>query len=120
MTTTRSIQSIAADLLASCVEGSIVTTVTGARIPPTGYVVGIRGLGLALLNVSQEAIAAWVATRLPRSTEPNHAMGIWQDGGVTYLDVVKVISERATAETLARNTGELAIYDLLRKTDIRV
>lgn len=106
--------------MASVFTGATIPTVVGSTVPATGYVVALAGHGEKLTSVTREAITKWVASRLAESAEPGKALGIWHDEGITYLDVVRVISERATAEALARDTGELAIYDLARKADIRV
>jgi len=124
MTTTRTIADIAADLLAARINGGggTVSTVAGQRLPTTGYVVGINGLGSIIEPSDPEAIAKWVASTLASTLEAGRYVGIWEDKGtnLVYLDVVKVLPERVPAESLARKSGEIAIWDLKGKSEIRV
>ena len=115
--TTKAIEAIASELLSARATGGTVST-TDASIPSAGYVLGIAGLGAVLPpKGNSDAIAHWVALHLDAAT-----VGIWSDSvtGETYLDVVQVIADRSVAEILARATGEIAIWDLANKVEVRV
>lgn len=116
MTTTKAIEAIAAELLAARATGGTVST-TDTSVPSAGYVLGIAGLGAVLPKGNIDAIAHWVALHLDASH-----VGIWSDSatGETYLDVVRVIADRSIAELLAKATGEIAIWDLANKVEVRV
>lgn len=122
MTTTRAIADITAKLLSEYSNGATVSTVAGSQIPVTGYAVGIKGLGAVIDGPDHDAISEWVTERLASSTAPGRYVGIWSDSATSrvYLDVVKVVSEKASAILLARKTGEIAVWDLGKDAEIRV
>ena len=114
--TTKTVEAIASELLTASATGGTIST-TDVDVPSAGYVVGIAGLGVTENNNDMGAIAHWVALNL----DSDH-LGVWSDEatGTTYLDVVRVITDRAMAESLARLTGEIAIWDLANRVEIRV
>lgn len=45
------------------------------------------------------------------SLEGNH-VGIWEDKGIVYIDIVKVLKNKELALRVARNSEQLAVFDL--------
>ena len=80
-----------------------------------GYMVGVESLAKANIG------------RYPRGDElfvlaGNGLVGVWKDSqaGRVYVDRVRHIDTLSEALTLAKDLGELAIWDLRDKVEIRV
>lgn len=112
MTTVRPSSEIAAQLEASARDGATVPVIVGQRVPTSGYAVGQHG---TTGHFGTLDVAGWVeSVRAEVAAKPMHFVGIWTDTAWTFLDVVRVFSERAEALADAKGRGEMAIYDLGR------
>jgi len=126
MTTVRHPVAIAVDLFEGRHTGATVPTVVGVRVPTSGYVVALPRFGRQLEigwgfgTVIFHEIERWVADVLSHSAQNGHYVGVWSDANVTYLDVVEVLPERAVAIETALSRGEVCIFDLAAKAEIRV
>lgn len=124
MTTTRKLHVIARELYYGRWTGATVPTVVGVPVPESGYVVAVPRLGHILSTrdtvTAIQEIELWLGDVLSRTAEPGHYVGVWSDGDLTYLDVVEVLPERAVAVRTALSRGELCIFDLAAKAEIRV
>lgn len=120
MTTTRKSFVIARDLFLARFTGATVPTVVGVRVPTSGYVVALPHVGCVLARAAFWEVELWVAGALSRSAQNGHYVGVWSDDDVTYLDVVEVLPERAVAVETALSRGQLCIFDLAAKVEIRV
>lgn len=49
---------------------------------------------------------------LDRDPQFGELFGVWRNGDTTYVDLVEHISDRGTAEAVARARRELSLYDL--------
>lgn len=112
----KSVQEITAELLAC--DGTV--PVSNVAAPQQGYVVGINGQGIVSTDPAEAY--RWVASQRSRAALPGHHLGSWLDTetGKRYLDLVRVFSERATAEEFGRDQEEIAIYDLKKGEEIRL
>lgn len=45
-------------------------------------------------------------------------VGVWEDGGVYYVDATERVEDRRLALKLARERGELAVWDIAGETSI--
>jgi hypothetical protein len=94
---------------------------TGLPNARTGYAVGLRGEhypnGADDQDISCFCMAHYFELRLPLAY-----LGGWHDSetGHDWLDVVVVYQDPIKAIETARETGQLAIYDLERKQEIRL
>jgi hypothetical protein len=59
-----------------------------------------------------QIILAYAHGKRHALAQTNRYLGAWVDNGTLYLDVAECIAERATAERLGRERGELAIFDV--------
>ena len=97
--------------------GATLDPSTGVA-PADGYMVGIAGRGTVLHDLGSTATAAaWVARTLTELA-PGECLGSWLDDGLIYLDVSVNVDDLETAATLARETGELAIWDVTAGVEI--
>ena len=110
MTSVRSIAAIASDLRSNAVKGGTVSVLSDDLTPSTGYVVGQHGISGPSETLDFEG---WVRSVLPEvAFQPAHYVGVWEEDGVTYLDVVRIHQDRRAALDDALARGEIAIYDL--------
>ena len=75
--------------------------------PNMGYMVGVKNF-----NTLKEMLKV--------KLEPNEYYGTWKDTktGITYYDISKNIIDYKKACIVAKNRGELAIYDLKNNSSI--
>lgn len=108
----------------SCSTGCTLRLDDG--LPPTvGYAVGREGWELRLGRecVSKALIGPWLdRVQSAKSLHPDAdwAVGVWDDKGFVYLDVVNVVLDRAEAIELGKDRSQLAIYDLAEGVEIRL
>jgi hypothetical protein len=98
-------------------------------VPTSGFAVGMRGFEVrsAYCPTSQQirAWAEYVRSTCPADDVPADAIpcfGGWKDAdaGLWYLDVSFVFADRAQAEVIGQNNGQLAIFDLASMETIRL
>ena len=101
-------------------HGGATLTKAGQRyIPAPGtpaYAVGRAGYGVQLDPYSplvEVEAQSWVD-----SIPQGELVGSWLNNGVIYLDRLTVCHDEAEALQLARDTGELAIYDLVANREL--
>jgi len=93
-------------------------TVDAQGVGPTaGYVVSIYPActqSLPAAAVTAETISAFTALNADVLARPGHYLGAWHDPatGKVYLDISVVVGDRATAEELASEHGQLAYFDI--------
>lgn len=83
-------------------------------IPTSGYMVGIAG-NERILNKQDfnlKNIRAYVSDKFEKLVEPNMFIGSWENKGKIYLDTSMNISNKEEAIRIARELGELAIFDI--------
>lgn len=91
------------------------TTVTRyGEVPTSGFCVGGACVGWRVSADANyiaiiEAVANWI------QAQPSNVVyfGSWRDGGFVYFDGVDIIESEADALALARERGEVAVYDLV-------
>lgn len=115
---TRSIEAIAADLVAAGADGGTISPREGQAAPTIGYCVGQRGISGRLHYFE---ILDWVRRELPAVAGTGLWFGSWMDSetGILCLDVVKIYGEMVPACRDASQRGEKAIYDLGGQREIR-
>jgi hypothetical protein len=102
-------------------DGGFTHNLSTGREPASGYAVGLKGAeypnGASAYNIE------WFVLRHRRDLHlPFAYLGGWHDSetGHDWLDVVIVYQDPIKAIETARETGQLAIYDLERKQEIRL
>ena len=85
---------------------------TGRAIRPTsGYAVGLaHGSAVVIPAGPGLAAALRLAVRRIRAQYPRAHVGTWVDAGRVHVDPVAIVADRATAERLGRERGQLAVY----------
>jgi hypothetical protein len=96
----------------------------GSKTPKDGYIVSRKGHGINFSNkINEDQTRAWVKKEWS-FVEGNSGryFGGWVDGTAkkAYLDISEVFSDKGKAVSLAKRTGELAIWDAGSKQEIRV
>lgn len=112
-------KNIAAALVAIATANAQGFTVDAQTIQPvtTGYAVA--------LAETQNSFGADGLARVIDFVNKNpgvNAFGGWLDSesGLFYWDATVIVSDRATAEELARKNGQLAFFDLENLEEIRI
>ena len=107
--------------------GGTISAQAYGKVPATGYVVsydgGIELDRLFFHNDSAEhrALCEFIERNLSTVVfNPLHYFGSWQHNGVTYVNVSRVFSERATAVEFGRMNHQLAGYDLGQRAEFRI
>jgi hypothetical protein len=98
--------------------GAPSTSLPNAR---TGYAVGLKGEQYPT-GADDQDIACFCRAHYDDLRLPFAHLGGWHDSetGHDWLDVVIVYQDPIKAIETARETGQLAIYDLERKQEIRL
>ena len=101
-------------------HGGATLTKAGQRYTPApgipAYAVGRAGYGVQLDPYSplvEVEAQSWVD-----SIPQGELVGSWLNNGVIYLDRLTICHDEAEALQLAKDTGELAIYDLVTNREI--
>ncbi len=108
--------------------GSTRSIVAGVQPPTTGYAVSLAGYertypltpGYTRTSHVQRLAHAYTDAHRAVLAQPGHYLRAWLDGNVLYLDVSQVVPERAVALRLGRERGQLAVFDLARREDVKV
>jgi hypothetical protein len=95
--------------------------------PEGGYVVGgvvtprvlHASLGIRLQEVHQAVSAIFSDAFANGVVTATQAVGIWADGDHVYLDASSIVADRDDALALARQRGELAVWDRENGVEIR-
>lgn len=87
--------------------------------PSEGFCVGRGSEGIVLSN---SADVAEIATAVETVWNTGAAVGGWIDKetGLVYVDPVDVIADLSAALSLGKERGEIAIYDLGTRSEIRL
>lgn len=109
--------------------GLTIRTQTGER-PDRGFAVAISGRGkeFGKLKLARDVYGLYLRENYDTLSPKGFFLGTWKDesSGSTWLDVVKVMDSKEyvkafdEAVKLGKSSGELAIYDLLNDTEIRL
>src|SRR6185503_5805813 len=75
-----------------------------------GYMVGIGGIALDVRDLDSAVALAWLARRVAGEYMTAY-VGFWVENDVLYVDGVTYVADLVSAEALARNHGQKAIYD---------
>lgn len=90
----------------------------------TGYVVGGASETLKVVSpIFVATIVHWVSDRLAEWIRDNSrfaTLGVWRDNGITYFDAGNVLFDRWNAICVARERGELVIWDIANACEIDV
>jgi len=81
----------------------------------TGYVVAIKGFEkiVAIDNFNKSAISEYIEENLPVFLQyPEAHLGTWVHEGNVYLDISKVYQNENIAISIAKQQGEIAIFNL--------
>lgn len=104
--------------------GATVSLIDGYE-PYAGYAVSVAGLGYDFdfsdgADITP-ALREFAASRLAYLLDDSYFLGTWIDEttGRLYFDITLVTFDKDEALTVARDTGELAIYDIARGVEIR-
>lgn len=112
-------KNIAAALVAIATANAQGFTVDAQTLQPvtTGYAVA---LAETQNSFGAEGLARVI--EFVNNTPGVNAFGGWLDSetGLFYWDATVIVSDRATAEELARKNGQLAFFDLANLEEIRV
>ena len=57
-------------------------------------------------------VASYIADHAGLLSEPNHCLGVWIDGDLTYLDVSIIVADADTARRVALDHDQLAFFHL--------
>jgi hypothetical protein len=112
--------------VATLMEGGTTVNVHTGEEPTDGYAVG--GItapyhaGLSLGRELAQRFQAYAQAHSEELSRPDRYLGTWLDtrSAEVWADVSQVYPDRATAERVARERGELAIYDLRARELIRL
>ncbi len=111
-------------------EGGGVTLDLGGHSPEKGYQVGKPGFGEVVpskADLKPATLRRWIMRNqrqlgVPGHPKPHNNVGLWadeQDGGKTYIDVSENVPSQGRAVDLAKQRGELAIWDVDNQQEIR-
>lgn len=91
------------------------TVATRGESPTNGFMVGGVAPELVMTNGTRD-LPSWVARN------SGEYFGIWRDDatGKYHADISEHYADRETAIEIARQRGEIAIWDLANGTEIRV
>ena len=92
--------------------------------PTSGYMVGFDK-GDVFDNVSKVdvwKVAAWVQYHIDGGIEDKDFFGVWKDKetGKVHFDLSNQIASKKLAISIARERGEIAIWDVENNCEIRV
>ena len=99
--------------------GATINPKTGETVT-SGYAVGgVREFKFYNARIGQleEIIEAVKEIRLEHK---NCEIGFWMDGGTLYLDAIVVMADEAGARLVGEKFGEIAIFNLDTKEEIRL
>ena len=94
--------------------------------PRCGYMVGGIVQPLVYQNtasVNVHEVSSWIKAYInANNSDKNIFFGIWRnpENNQVFIDVSQQISDLDLALEVARNRGEIAIYDIANKCDIRL
>lgn len=92
--------------------------------PTEGFAVAIPDAELVVSgNAPRSIVRAWLdSVARPCLSKAAQFVGCWKDSTTNklYLDVVAVVQDADEAIRLAQQYGQLAIFDLLNKREIRI
>lgn len=90
--------------------------------PKTGYAVACdhRLEKVSAKPISPAVLADYISRHWGKLESPGKFLGLWDHGSHCYLDVVTVEPDLERAIALARQHGQLAIYDLAHNCAVRV
>ena len=112
------IDNIVAKILASPEGGTVRVSDQLDRLPESGYFVGNGTQGLVCpTEMVSRAIILGAVVHLHTDAR---FIGWWTDGDRFYLEPSDWVASEVEALALARERGELAIFDIARQADIRV
>jgi hypothetical protein len=104
----------------------------GATVTADGVsLAGSRGYSVALYHereqtltqVREEEVAYYCQQNADLIAKPGNCVGAWkdeQDGGMLYLDIVKVIPGRKRALHVGHKAKQIAIFNLVKMHEIRL
>ena len=90
--------------------------------PTAGYMLGQAERGITVRvndDGARDAIVEWVHKTAPTMAEGEY-FGSWRDGAYLYCDVSLAVTTLTEALRRARETGELAVWDIVNVQEVRV
>jgi len=97
-----------------------ITINTKGEIPTTGYAYSIKSEGrqIPIGDFGPKSLTEYMEMKAEELSVDGMYYGHWNDGDIAYQDVSKVIEDKEVAMETARNTHELAIYDIANEKEI--
>ena len=103
-------------------SGGFSRSLNDTEVPAGGFAVGgvAPEVNLPTTLIGPETVDAYRATNAEILEQPGALLGGWlnAEDGRGYLDVSRVIPDRETALQIARDTNQLAIWDIANKQEI--
>ena len=111
-----------ADLLCDLADvGTTIDRFQGVIALMEGYVVGGEVKALTIDNSNPRW---WKITMIERWLDKlpigQRLVGSWVDGNTLYVDAVRIVKDEAVAINLAKQRGEVAIYDVRNQHSIYI
>lgn len=105
--------------------GSTASPWSTTTVPATGYMVGgwVQEVTVARESFSERTVHAFVQRNFSAFSEnPSLFVGAWlnTETGCVHLDAAAHFPRLNEAEAAGRERGEIAIFDLSSKTEIRL
>ena len=119
-------------IVGTALNGGSTQSLRGESVPDSGFMVGgftdsliFDSLLVTDANhwaVSFNGIANWVNNNLTLATDPGMYVGGWIDKETNsmYVDLSKLFVDQEAAILMAKELGEIAIWDLENSKEIRV
>ena len=107
---------------ATLADGGATMALDGT-VPVTGYAVALPGLETVYTHTDDHdatavRIRAYVDAHRAELAQSDRYVGTWVDAGKLYVDTVRVIADRATAELEGILARQLAVFDLASGEEI--
>lgn len=88
--------------------------------PNEGYSVSMKGCEVKSLVLTARLLADYIKMHSYLLSQDGNFLGIWADGGLWYLDVTNVVSDKQDAIKLGIANEQLAIFDNKNKVAINI
>ena len=93
-----------------------------AETAESGFAVGVVNGPIVKADDKDDLwsiLLAWHSRNADEIERPHRALGLWYHEGFWHIDIVEVISDKSLALERAAKNGEIAIYDLSARQEIR-
>lgn len=104
-------------------EGGVSYSLTYGKVKPKGYAVSPykeRELQLPLNEFDSNTLQSYVLENADLLAKEAHFLGAWIDNNTVYLDVSIQVSQKQIAVRIAKQSDQIAIFDLSNNKSIEI